>query len=1227
MTGMMRRVSLLITFILALAATDVIRAQCTSVDIMEPGFKFLTSSRGCAPFTVQMQTEYLQSVPGTVYYVDWGDGTPEETFVQTTTDGVVLQHTYPNSPVDCGYDVIIDASNTCNPRGSVTPIETQVIVWTNDVININPQVFRVCQGFAQELQFTDDSDWNCFPRATRENNEPRWIQWIYGTGNAANRIPNITVNSINGPYPYNNPDPLANPIYPVFAPGEVSLPIQVPVTAPADVGKEFEVTLKNWNQCNPYDLDIKDGNPRNPVSGDLVNGDEMPVTVTARVVIVDSPEPDFQTRAGSLTGPVQNTFCIDEDIFFEDLTPGIAGANFAYTWEFYDNDSGTGTPLSTSNDQNPVFSYPLPGVKLVRIRVRDNNAAGNCEAVFERQVFVSPLLQAQIGVYDLANNAITPEFCQTPGETEIFTVRFTDESFGTITADIRWRWEFYDQNGNLFREEPGPGSYSNTSIGPFDVDYQQLGEYQVKLITLDQATGCFSEDTVWVRLFENPTAGFAATTVCEGDSVLIEDGSAAPAGGSLVQWDYDYYNDNTIDESFTSPEDFRVVFPGSGDVPVNLTVTSDKGCIDTITQSIIVRPLPEAVIQADRLSGCSDLEINFQNTSWNQSLPVDYFEWQVNDGSGFVTDSIQRPTDPGYDGSYTRIFTNPGSSDIIYQVRMVTRSLEGCIAYSNVLDITVNPGPAAGFLYTNYNPFNRNCSPQNISFSADASTQALNPNNYQWDIISEGTVVHTESTGTQPTFDYVFENSTNSVQDYQVRLTTSLQSSCFSDSTLTVRINPVPDAGFTIDTLFMGCDAMTLSINSIQKGLPEYDWYMEVEGLPVFTLTGTQDSFDYTFDRLTNPSEVVIRLTTTNLAGCSSAPSEQAVTIPPIPELVAAFTVSSTNLVLPDSTVTITNNSSAGDWEYTWDFGNGETSMLQDPGQVQYSDIGDYIITLTISDGDCMDSFTQAISVVSPPPTVDFIYDPAIGCHPLRVNFESIVTNVDSYFWEFGDGNTSTQANPSHVYITPGTYSVSLSVVGKSGDNAKEVKSEIIEVVESPFAYFEIQPSIVYIPDQPIFTKNLSAGATSFYWDFGDGTVSDEFEPKHYYQEKGVFTVTLRAYNDYCYDSLSIVGAVSAKSAGRVLIPNAFSPSTGGPGGGNGAGENDVFMPLLADVREFRMQIFNRWGEILFEGVDKGWDGYFDGQLCPQDVYVYKLYITFNNGDEDVRVGDVNLIR
>jgi len=135
----------------------------------------------------------------------------------------------------------------------------------------------------------------------------------------------------------------------------------------------------------------------------------------------------------------------------------------------------------------------------------------------------------------------------------------------------------------------------------------------------------------------------------------------------------------------------------------------------------------------------------------------------------------------------------------------------------------------------------------------------------------------------------------------------------------------------------------------------------------------------------------------------------------------------------------------------------------------------------------------------------------------------------------------------------------------------------------------------------------------------------------HTYNAEGDFTIKLIAYNEYnCTDTATVDNGVHAIKGGQVLIPNAFSPNINGSTGNSpGAGKNDVFIPLMRGVTEFELLIFNRWGVLLFETRDQqfGWDGYYNGKLCPQDVYVYKLTASFSDGAKIVRTGDVNLIR
>lgn len=1229
-------------YIISIVVSNKAQAQCGSL-IMEPGFQFLTSSRGCAPFTVQIETLYLLSTAGTQYFVDWGDGTAEEVFTQLNATGVVIQHTYPNSPTDCGYDITIDASNGCNPRGSVVPVNTQVVVWTNDMVAIAPGTLRVCQGYATSFSFADNSDWNCYPRATRENNESRWIQWIYGTGSAANRIPGIQVNGVTpGAYPYLNPAPLTNPYFPITAPGQTSLSIDVPATAPADVGKQFQITLNNWNQCNPYDNVLTDGNGLNPVSGDLVNGDNAPQVNTARVVIVESPEPQFVTRLNDASGPIRSVFCVGEDIYFDDETPTIAGANFAYTWEFYDNATGTGTPLGTSTAANPTYNYTTSGQKLIRLYVRDTYAAGNCEAVVETTINISPSLEAHIGVTDLAGNPIGTDFCQqASAPLTTFEARFTDVSIGSAIATTEWRWEFYDQTNALVFEAPTGGSYSATALGPFNRSFVNLGVYRVVLRIRDNVTFCESIDEVQLQVLEKPVPNFTFTSACEGDNITFTDQSTlnATAGEQIVSWAWDMDYDGTTftpELSLNNQQTFDYDLGVAATYQVALQVTTDgAACADTAIRSVIVDPLPLAAITADVTSGCSILTVNFTNTAvGSQPVTIDQYIWEIDwgQGAGFETDSIQHPTDPGFGAVYTKAFTNTGNTNLDITVRLRAVSTNGCERISNELPITIEPGPTAGFISSNYSPFNDNCTPQAVDFTVDAETQAFNPSDYTWTIEDNNGVIDQISTGTTPAFSYTFENNTQLVKNFTVSLRATLPSTCYADSLRTIRISPVPPADFAIDTLLYNCEEMNLRFEAGQTGLSEYAWTIRVNGTTIVSTTGTNNFLEQNFTRLlTGHQAVVVSLVTRNLLNCPSAAVIENITVPQSDNLTASFTATPLTQTLPDATVTLTNTSSAGAWNYLWDFGDGQTSTEANVGQHTYASYGTYTITLTVSNDECSAQAVTTVVINAIPPVLDFEYDPAQGCAPLTVHFTNLSQYADegTYHWQFGnDQGTSNAINPSYTYNEPGLYSVTLTASNVTGEVSELTKHLIIEVFEKPSARFNLKPSIVYVPGGTLYTDNQSFGASHYLWDFGDGSTATAYEPDHTYQTEGVFDVTLVAYNEYdCTDTATVAGAVLAQKGGELLIPNAFSPNLMGPG--NTSGQNDAFLPLVRGLSEFQMLIYNRWGELLFETKDpqQGWDGYYKGKLCPQDVYVYKIMATFEDGNVITRMGDVNLLR
>ncbi len=147
---------------------------------------------------------------------------------------------------------------------------------------------------------------------------------------------------------------------------------------------------------------------------------------------------------------------------------------------------------------------------------------------------------------------------------------------------------------------------------------------------------------------------------------------------------------------------------------------------------------------------------------------------------------------------------------------------------------------------------------------------------------------------------------------------------------------------------------------------------------------------------------------------------------------------------------------------------------------------------------------------------IDFSGTPLNGVAPLEVQFEiEYLGVVDDFVWDFGDGNTSVEENPEYTYLTPGVFSVSVSISGVTGDDTL-TKTDYIEVTEPEYvtADFELSGNYGCIPYEVEFT-NLSVGTIdSLYWDFGDGFNSIESNPVHIYENTGDFYATLTVYGE-----------------------------------------------------------------------------------------------------------------
>ncbi len=218
-------------------------------------------------------------------------------------------------------------------------------------------------------------------------------------------------------------------------------------------------------------------------------------------------------------------------------------------------------------------------------------------------------------------------------------------------------------------------------------------------------------------------------------------------------------------------------------------------------------------------------------------------------------------------------------------------------------------------------------------------------------------------------------------------------------------------------------------------------------------------------------------------------------------------------------TVTFTNTSKNAE-NFEWNFGDGATSTEKNPVHT-YTTGGTFTVKLTASNSDGSSEITKNITILEPVelPTANFSFSGAGGVAPCTVSFTNESTNADSYSWDFGDGHTSTETNPTHTYQSGGTFTVTLTATNQYGSNSI-TKNVNIQSPEGPTANFTFSGAGGMAPCTVTF-HNTSTNASSYSWDFGDGSTSTQTNPSHTYESGGTFTVTLTATNQYGSNSIT----------------------------------------------------------------------------------------------------------
>jgi gliding motility-associated-like protein len=459
--------------------------------------------------------------------------------------------------------------------------------------------------------------------------------------------------------------------------------------------------------------------------------------------------------------------------------------------------------------------------------------------------------------------------------------------------------------------------------------------------------------------------------------------------------------------------------------------------------------------------------------------------------------------------------------------------------------------------------------------------------------------------------------------------TVSKTGGCTNSDTVSIFFDLPPQANFTTNVT-SGCSPINVQFTNTSTGAVRYYWnfgndFSEDFNPPVQTYRALFDK-----DSIFN-----IKLIAYDESNCTDTIVRQ-VTAFAIP--IVDFEAYPKVQTFPDATINIDNNSGAGYSSYYWDFGDGQTALQnRKEGFLyhRYTTWGTFEISLAVFAGQCTDTARQTITILVPKPVSTEGRDYA-ECEPLTVNFKAATLYATRYRWDFGDGATSTSENPIYIYDTPGVYTVNLYAAGPgTNDSLIFIRKNTIVVYPKPVANFIVLPDSVMLPNQAIHCYNRSTYGHKYEWDFGLGnnTISSLENPKFYYTVPGKYFITLRVWSEHnCKDDTTAVVPIVVENFGVCKFPNAFSPNPNGPSDGRyieGDPSNDIFHPKHRGVREYKLEIFDRWGAKVFESnnVNIGWDGYINGKLAAQDVYVWKVSGKYKNGSPFKDAGDVTLMR
>ncbi|MFD1552733.1 hypothetical protein DNU06_08790 [Putridiphycobacter roseus] len=930
---------------------------------------------------------------------------------------------------------------------------------------------------------------------------------------------------------------------------------------------------------------------------------------------------------------VSNTdICPGESILFTDITAGPL-ADSVDAWHYYSEDA---RQFSCFDVANPSWSYyHESGPQDVTMVVGFNGCYS--------QTTQTALINVKGPIADFKYSID----CDTP-----LDVLFESTSQDATTLS----WSFDDLT-------------TSTALSPTHT-FANSGDYYVKLVASNASTGCADDSITFLVQARNLSAAIAYDTLwCAGTEFTIDASNSVDVFESCNMGYTWFFSDSTMRPLMTEKPIDSVLFNQPGMNEVMLVVRDIHNCKDTAWAFVNTYGVTPIISMSDS-SICTPDTLNFISLSYADTTIASWI-WNFPDNdSAFV----ENPTHIFVPDSNV-VGNVPVGLEITDVLGCKTKTTLNLDIYKPVSTITV--------------PDITICSGTTVQFQASDFTTYGSSLTYEWDFDDSNT-----STIQNPLNTFV------QAGEYHVNMAIAeIASGCLDTSSIiiTVADYPVADFSSSVDSILFVCpdDNVIFTNTSTAINAASYSWDFG-NGLNSSIINpGT------VFD--TNGTYTVQLIVTLNSPfGCSDTINKLIMVQQPSGDFMTDLGLD-TICRLGIVTFDITDSISVGD--YYWDFGDGKGAGAVSPVSNQYTFVppgGQTLAKLIMTnvDGSCPLTRTKPINIFDV--KADFIrngndIDTAI-C-PMPYPLQNNANNANSYYWDFGDGQTSTLENPgAHNYDTTGTFDVLLGIKNNTLTCTDTIVKSIIiypnpiielqgdTICEGDFASVmnlvtDTSYSYVWTSD-PVFLVNNAntqivndkpTSNTNYYLTVTNAygcTVSDftsvkvynpinipdfdttivigdsiflpmPYDGTHYtiiwdpsnglsclecpnpFVQPLVQTSYQLVITDEigCFTDEALY-VIKIHPETFISLPTTFTP--------NGDGNNDLIYVEGWGIKELmEYKIFNRWGELIFEtdDINVGWDGYYKGMLQNNDVYLVQVKAMTWRNEQKSYESYINLMR